>query len=135
MDWIVRRGVERVPDGVSFERATFVEPVNTCLKGLAKCAVRRDESVLVIGQGPIGLLFTALLRRRGVDRVYATDRMTDRLELSRKVGAAAAWQAGGEVEQGLLAATGGRGADVVIVAASAPGIVELGVSLSRREGA
>lgn len=134
MDWIVRRGVERVPDGVSFERATFVEPVNTCLKGLAKCAVRHDESVLVIGQGPIGLLFTALLRRRGVDRVYATDRMTDRLELSRKVGAAAAWQAGGEAEQGLLAATGGRGADVVIVAASAPGIVELGVSLSRPGG-
>lgn len=134
MDWIVRRGVERVPDGTSLERATFVEPVNTCLKGLAKCAVRSGESVLVLGQGPIGLLFTALLRRRGVGQVYVTDRLEDRLELSRELGAVAAWQAGEEAERGLLAVTEGRGADVVIVAASAPGIVERAVSLARRGG-
>lgn len=134
MDWIVRRGVERIPDNASFERATFVEPTNTCLKGLAKCAVRSDESVLVMGQGPIGLLFTALLRRLGVGRVYATDRMEDRLELARSLGASEAWQAGEEAERGLRTATGGRGADAVIVAASAPGIVELAVSLARPGG-
>ncbi len=134
MDWIVRRGVERIPDEASFERATFVEPTNTCLKGLAKCAIGSDEAVLVMGQGPIGLLFTALLRRRGLDRVYVTDRMEDRLELARRLGAAEAWQAGAEAERGLRAATGGRGADAVIVAASAPGIVELAVSLARRGG-
>jgi L-iditol 2-dehydrogenase len=38
MDWIVERGVERIPDGVSFERASFVEPVNTCLKAVVQCA-------------------------------------------------------------------------------------------------
>lgn len=134
MKWIVPRGVERIPDGASFERATFVEPTNTCLKGLSKCAIRKDECVLVMGQGPIGLLFTALLRRQGVDRVFATDLQRDRLDISRRLGAAQAWEAGPGSGESLLAATGGRGADAVIVAASAPGIVETAVSLARRGG-
>ena len=134
MDWIVDRGVEPIPDGASFERATFVEPTNTCLKGLQKCAVTPDESVLVMGQGPIGLLFTALLHRRGVDQVFATDRLPDRLERARDVGAAEAWIAGEDASDGLRRATDGRGADVVIVAASAPGIVEQAVSMARRGG-
>ena len=134
MDWIVRRGVERIPSGASFERATFVEPTNTCLKGIAKCAIRDGECALVIGQGPIGLLFTALLRRRGVERVFATDLKRDRLGLSRRLGASHAWEPGPAAEEGLRAATGGRGADVVIVAASGAGIVETAVSLARRGG-
>ncbi len=134
MDWIVQGGVERIPGDTSFERATFVEPTNTCLKGLAKCAIRADEAVLVIGQGPIGLLFTALLRRQGVEHVFTTDRMQERLELSRRLGANGAWEAGPASEQALRSATGERGADVVIVAASAPGIVERAVVLARRGG-
>ena len=134
MDWIVQRGVERIPAGVSFERATFVEPTNTCLKGLAKCAPDPREHVLVVGQGPIGLLFTALLRRRGLSRVYVTDRIPERLRLARRLGAGEAWTAGEEADRGLEHATEGRGADVVIVAASAPGIVEASVGMARRGG-
>ena len=66
MDWIVQRGVVRIPDLVSFERASFVEPVNTCLKALDRLNVQGDEKILILGQGPIGLLFTALLSRLGV---------------------------------------------------------------------
>ena len=134
MDWIVRRGVERIPAHSSFERATFVEPTNTCLKGLAKLAVDPDESVLVMGQGPIGLLFTALLSRQGVRSVYTSDRVASRLDLSRQFGAAEAWAAGATVSDGIRRVTSGRGVDAVIVAASAPGIVEQAVSLSRRGG-
>ena len=69
MDWIVERGVEKIPDGVSFDRASFVEPVNTCLKAVVQCAPETGEVALVLGQGPIGLLFTMLLatRRRARD--------------------------------------------------------------------
>lgn len=134
MDWIVERGVEKIPDSVSFERATFVEPVNTCLKGLEKCAVDPEETVLVMGQGPIGLIFTALLRRRGVANSIVTDRLPARLQKSVRLGAAEALQASGDVARSVRDATDGRGADVVIVAASAPGIVEQAVRLSRRGG-
>ena len=134
MDWVAARGVEKIPDGVTFERATFVEPVNTCLKGLERCAVGAEDTVLVMGQGPIGLLFTALLRRRGAARVIVTDRLPSRLEKSLRLGAAEALEAAADVPRRVKAATGGRGADVVIVAASAPGIVEQAAGLSRRGG-
>ncbi|HBY64209.1 MAG TPA: Zn-dependent alcohol dehydrogenase, partial [Solibacterales bacterium] len=71
-DWIVRDGVEKIPDGVSFDRACFVEPVNTCLKGVVQLAPRPGETVAVLGQGPIGLIFTKLVERAG-GRVLATD--------------------------------------------------------------
>jgi len=60
MDWIVRDGgVVRIPNGVPFEQAAFVEPVNTCLKGVKMLNLQADETVLVIGQGPIGDSFGA----------------------------------------------------------------------------
>jgi L-iditol 2-dehydrogenase len=132
MDWVVRRGVVKLPDDVSFDRASFVEPVNTCLKALAKADVQPDETVLVMGQGPIGLLFTMLLRQRGVEGVYATDRIPARLETSRRLGTQQAWDAAeGSVSARMRSVTEGRGADVVVVAASAPSIVEQAVDASR----
>lgn len=135
MDWIVERGVEKIPDGVSFDRATFVEPVNTCLKGLEKCALEDEETVVVLGQGPIGLLFTMLLAQRPGARVYTTDVLPGRLEKSARLGAAEALDAG-KIDLGdeMRARTQGRGADVAIVAATAPGIVEQAVAATRPGG-
>src|ERR1044071_348717 len=57
MDWIVERGVEKIPSGVSFEQASFVEPVNTCLKGMKQLNPRPGDVCVILGQGPIGLIF------------------------------------------------------------------------------
>src|SRR5438034_5704082 len=65
MDWIVDKGTVPIPDGVSFEQAAFVEPVNTCMKGIERLALEPDETVLVIGQGPIGIILAVLARRAG----------------------------------------------------------------------
>src|SRR5205807_8870178 len=72
MDWIVRSGVERIPDGVSFDRACFVEPVNTCLKAVVQCDAQPDDTVVEVGQGHIGPLFTMVLARSQA-RVCAAD--------------------------------------------------------------
>ncbi len=131
MDWIVERGVEPIPDGVSFERASLVEPVNTCLKAVVQCDPRPDEFVLVMGQGPIGLLFTMLARRTGA-RIAATDTIAPRLEIAERCGAQFAWDPlRTDVAAEIRRLTEGRGADVVIVAASAPGIVDQAISCSR----
>ncbi len=131
MDWIVERGVERIPDGVSFERATLVEPVNTCLKAVVQCDPQPDETVLVMGQGPIGLIFTMLARRTGA-RVTATDTIAPRLDLARKCGAEFAWDPRTtDVAGELRKLTDGRGADLVIVAASVPGILDQAIAASR----
>jgi L-iditol 2-dehydrogenase len=131
MDWIVARGVEKIPPGVSFERASFVEPVNTCLKGVKLLDPKPDDVVAILGQGPIGLIFT-MMAARAKARIVATDAMESRRRLSVKFGAEAAFAPG---DAGFDAAirdmTGGRGADLAIVAASARGIVERAVECSR----
>src|SRR5262249_33783409 len=124
MDWIAERGGGRIPDGVSFERATLVEPLNTCLQAVAEGDPQPQDLVVVLGQGPIGLRFTMLVRRTGA-RVAATDTIGSRLELATRCGAEFAWDpravdAAAEIRR----LTAGRGADLVIVAVSAPGIVE-----------
>src|ERR1700749_5164674 len=87
MDWIVERGVEKIPDGVPFEVAAFVEPLNTCLKGVEQCDPQPEDVVLVQGQGPIGLIFTMLLKLRGCT-IVTTDTIPSRLALSKECGAA-----------------------------------------------
>jgi L-iditol 2-dehydrogenase len=131
MDWISRRGLEKIPDGVSFDRASFVEPINTCFKGVAQLALQPEDVVAILGQGPIGLMFTMLVRRSGATMV-ATDTMPYRRELAVKFGAAAALDPREpRLEDRILEMTSGRGADAVIIAASAPGIVEQAVRYSR----
>ncbi|MBI1899316.1 MAG: alcohol dehydrogenase catalytic domain-containing protein [Acidobacteria bacterium] len=131
MDWIVRRGVEKIPEGVSFERASFVEPVNTCLKAVVQAGPQPEDVVVVLGQGPIGLMFTMLIARTGA-RVVTTDALPNRIALSRRLGAAHALNArDGRLLSLVGDLTGGRGADLVFVAASIPGLVDQGVRCSR----
>src|SRR5215469_1214539 len=85
MDWIVEHGTVRVPDGVSFEQACFVEPVNTCLKGVYTLNLRPGETVLTIGQGPIGLILSVLAKRSGA-RVITSDLYSQRLTISKSFG-------------------------------------------------
>jgi len=131
MDWIVERGVEKIPDGVPFEVAAFVEPLNTCLKAVHQCDPQPDDVVLVQGQGPIGLLFTMLLKQRGCT-ILATDTISRRLELSNLCGATFAVDPRRvDVPAKLKQLTEGRGADMVFVATNVKGLVEEAVSCSR----
>jgi L-iditol 2-dehydrogenase len=131
MDWIVERGVEKIPAGVPFDRACFVEPVNTCLKGVVQLDPKPDDVVVILGQGPIGLLFTMLVKRTGAT-MLATDTMPHRRALALRFGAAEAFDPRENgLSERIMEMTGGRGADTVIVAASAAGIVEQAVRYTR----
>src|SRR5260370_8554575 len=85
MAWIVQKGTVRIPDGVSFEQACFVEPVNTCMKGIERLAIESGETVLVIGQGPIGIILSVLAKRAGT-RVITSDLYEQRLTISKGCG-------------------------------------------------
>lgn len=131
MDWIVEQGVEKIPDHVSYDAACFVEPVNTCVKAVDQLGLASGDTVLVQGQGPIGLVFTMLAKRAGC-RVIVTDTIEARLALGRKFGAEFAF----DPRQSDIAAecrelTSGRGADIVISATSARGLVEEAVRATR----
>ena len=131
MDWIVERGMEIIPDGISFEEASLVEPLNTVLKAVIQCDPRPGETVLVLGQGPIGLMFTMLMAQRGT-HVLATDTIGRRLDLARQCGAQLALDPLQEkVPDVIKGMTEGRGADIVVIAVSTKGIVEQAVECSR----
>ena len=86
-------GVVRIPARNSFLEGAMLEPVNTVLKAVRRLALLPGDTVLVAGQGPIGLLFTRLLALQGM-RVVATDLLSTRLNLAREFGAAAAHRPG-----------------------------------------
>lgn len=130
MDWIVERGVERMPDGVSFDQACWVEPVNTCLKGVDQLKLQRGETVAVLGQGPIGLIFTMLVKRAGAN-VFATDTIRRRRELSADFGASAFDPRDEQFATAVRDASQTRGADAVILATSVRGLVEQAIQISR----
>jgi L-iditol 2-dehydrogenase len=131
MDWIAARGVERIPEGVSFERATLVEPLNTCFKAVVQCDPQPGEFTAILGQGPIGLMFTMLVHRSGA-RIAATDAIPERLAVSARCGADFTWNPRQtDVAAEVKKLTQGRGADLVIVAASVPGIVDQAMACSR----
>jgi L-iditol 2-dehydrogenase len=79
-------GVVKIPRKNSFEEGAMLEPVNTVLKAIKRLSLLPGDTVLVAGQGPIGLMFTRLLHLRGMN-VLATDLMESRLKLARKLGA------------------------------------------------
>ena len=86
MDFVVaNRGVVRIPDHVPFEQAAFIEPVNTVLKGVKLLNLAADDTVLVIGQGPIGLMQAAFARRTGA-RVLTSDLFPERHAIAARFG-------------------------------------------------
>ena len=131
MDWIVERGVEKIPEGVPFEVAAFVEPVNTCVKAVEQCDPQPGDVVLVQGQGPIGLIFTMLLKLRGCT-IVTTDTLDTRRELAKQCGASYALDPRtDDVSAKLKELTEGRGADMVFVATNVKGLVEEAVRSTR----
>ena len=79
-------GVVRIPARNSFLEGAMLEPVNTVLKAIHRLSLLRGDLVWVIGQGPVGLMFTRLLALRGIS-VVASDLLAARLTLAGKLGA------------------------------------------------
>ncbi len=134
MDWIVDRGTVHIPDGVSFEQACFVEPVNTCMKGIEALRLRQGETVLVIGQGPIGIILSTLAKRAGVT-VITSDLYEQRLTISVTLGLENTVNASRtDVVQEVRKRTEGRGADAAILAVGGNGLIRTAMDAIRPGG-
>ena len=135
MDWIAAsRGVVPIPDGVPFEQAAFVEPVNTVLKGVKMLNLAPDDTVLVIGQGPIGLMHAVLAKRTGA-RVLTSDLYPERHAIAARYGLNDPIHAGTEnVVERVLAETDGRGADALILAVGGNALIKTAVDATRCGG-
>ncbi|NYF89592.1 zinc-dependent dehydrogenase [Tunturiibacter empetritectus] len=133
MDWIVRRGLVKIPDNIPFEQAAFLEPVNTCYKAIQLLDLKADETVLVIGQGPIGILLAALARRTGAN-VLTSDLYKERHAVAAKFGLDHPVDARENVVAAAKKATEGRGADIALLAVGSDALIKVAMEAIRPGG-
>ena len=134
MDWIVAHGTVRIPEDVSFEQACFVEPVNTCLKGIQAVRLRQGETVLAIGQGPIGIILSVLAKRAGATLI-TSDLYPERLRIGSSCGIDLTIDASrADVVTRVRELTEGRGADAVILAVGGNSLIQTAMDAARPGG-
>src|SRR6201992_3767288 len=138
MDWIVgdgttTAGLVKIPDDIPFEQAAWIEPVNTCFKAVKLLNLQPDETVLVIGQGSIGILLAALAAQTGAT-VLTSDLYPERHAIAAQYGLGHPLDARGDVVAACKEATDGRGADVALVAVGSDRLIDTAMQAIRPGG-
>jgi len=134
MDWIVDQGTVKIPQGVSFEQACFVEPVNTCIKGIEALRLQPGETVLAIGQGPIGIILCVLARKAGAT-VVTSDLYPERLKIAKSLEFEHMVDASkDDAIRYVRERTEGRGADAVILAVGSNSLIRPAMDAARPGG-
>ncbi len=134
MPWVAERGIVALPDNVSFEEATFIEPINTIVKAVQKARITAGETVLILGCGPIGLQLLMVSQAEGA-KLYTSDPMATRRAKSLTLGALESFDpTSGKLVEDIRARTEGRGADAVLVAVAHPAVVTDALAAARPGG-
>ena len=134
MPWVAEQGIVALPDNVTFEEATFIEPINTIVKAVQKARVTAGETVLIIGCGPIGLQLLMVANLEGA-KLYTSDPMAVRRAKSLTLGALESFDpSSGKLVEEVKARTDGRGADAVLVAVAHPSVVVEALAAARPGG-
>jgi len=111
------KNVYRVPDGLSYEAAAFMEPLACCIHGVDRVRAAPGENVAIFGLGPIGLLHVQLARLSGASKIIGIDLVDERLSMAEKLGADLTVNAAKEDPvKAIKQATRGHGVDVVVEA-------------------
>ena len=128
--------VHRIPPKLSYDEATLAEPLGCCINGLEMCDLKLGDTVVVIGAGPAGCMLMRLARSFGATRVLAVQRSRRRVEAARQLGGADEVICSEDTDpvQGVMDATGGRGADVAITANSSVETHEQALAMVRNRG-
>jgi L-iditol 2-dehydrogenase len=125
----------KIPDALSFEEATLIEPVGCCLRALKKCNIKKGDSIAIIGAGATGVIHTALSKILSVEKTIVCDLIDFRLNMARKFGADVTVNIAKENLSKVVAAeTDGRGVDVAVVTAPNLEAYKAGLKVCRKGG-
>ncbi len=131
----VDTGVLKLPDQMSYEDGTFIEPLGTVLRGIRALDMNPGDSTVVIGSGLAGLLYIKALKVMGAGNIIAVDVHDSRLKTAKQFGATHTIRSGRELPDFIRSANGGRLADRVIICAGAVGAVSSALQSVDRGGA
>jgi L-iditol 2-dehydrogenase len=124
----------RLPSKIGDEEATMIEPVACCIRALAKCGVRADDSVLVVGAGPVGMLHALLLRSMKAN-IMISDVSEPRLRFAERARVGNVLDASKrDIPEEVKEETVGRGADLAIVASSSQEAITQALKSVRKGG-
>ncbi len=112
-------GVYKLPDDMSFEEGTFIEPLACVSRGQRLAGLQKDDTLLIIGSGIAGILHSQLAKFKGVENIVVADINPYRLMLAKKFGADHALDAKENLPEKLKEVNGGRLADQVVVCTGA----------------
>ena len=133
--WNVEKGgVLRLPNGLSFDDATFIEPLACCIRALDRFHVPRGGTILVAGAGPMGLLTLQLLPFYGAGSVLVSEVSPYRTRHAKRLGARTVDPQTGDLEKAVRSATEGRGVDLAVVASSSPKALSQALESTRDGG-
>ncbi|MEM2971365.1 MAG: zinc-dependent dehydrogenase [Candidatus Bathyarchaeia archaeon] len=125
----------KIPEGISFEEATLIEPVGCCIKAIKKCNIREGDAVAVIGAGATGIIHVALSKIFGAEKTIVSDLIDFRLQMAEKFGAdVAANSQKTDLKAVVKAETSGRGVDVAIITAPSLEAYKTGLEICRKGG-
>jgi L-iditol 2-dehydrogenase len=124
-----------IPERVSFEEATLIEPVGCCVRALNKCNLKVGDSVAVIGAGPTGLIHTALSKIYGASTTIVSDVIDFRLNFARRFGADVLVNPNNEDLAAVVrSVTEGRGVDLAVVTAPNLQAYKAGINVCSKGG-
>lgn len=115
----VEKGTLHLPDEISFEEGTFIEPLGCVVRGQRAVGIKEGQTVLVLGSGISGLLHIQLAKVRGAGTVIATDVSQNRLNAAMALGADVVIDAKDDVPSRVIEENDGKPADRVIVCTGA----------------
>ena len=127
--------VVALPESVSFEAGAMIEPLACCIRGLKNTGTGWNDTVLVIGGGPIGLMHVMLSLAVGAKKVLVSEPDAKKRETAKRIGASRVIDPASEdLEEIIKEETGGRGADRIVMAIGVNALVDSVFKLSRKGG-
>lgn len=127
--------VIKLPEQVSFAEGALIEPLSCCIRGLKNAGTGFNDTVLVVGAGPIGLMHLQLSKIVGAKEVIVSEPISSRRKKAEKLGADCVVDPTKEnLEQIIMERTNGLGVDVIIMAIGVPAIINSTLKLCRKGG-
>ncbi len=133
--WNVSRGgLIKLPDNVSFDEASLVEPLACCIRAWNKCNFHKGDDITVLGAGPAGLMHVLLAQAFGAGRIFVLDINDFRLKFAKRYGVDAFNSTEQDLAAKIKSETGGRGVDICVVATGSTKALLQSFDLTRKGG-
>lgn len=128
-------GVIKLPDNVSFEEASMIEPLACCIRAWNKIKFKQGDSVAILGAGPTGMMHVMLSKVFGMKDIFCFDINDFRLGFAKRLGITSEIRSTDpQAYQKILAGTNNRGVDMVIVSTGSLGAIAQSIDLVRKGG-